>query len=85
MACSRPDISYSVGLLSMFMHEPRELAFLKRLLKYLKATQDLNLVYTKSTDKSIELTRFTDSEYAGHQDDRKSNSGYILKYGNCFV
>ena len=38
-----------------------------------------------STEKSIELTGFTESEYAGDQDDRKSNSGYIFKYGNCFV
>jgi hypothetical protein len=87
MTCTRPDISYSVGVLSRFMQEPRELhwRFLKRLLKYLKATQDLNLVYTKSTDKSIELTGFTDSEYAGDQDERKSTSGYIFKYGNCVV
>ena len=54
-------------------------------MKYLKATQDLNLVYTKSTDKSIELTGFTYSEYDGDQDDRKSTSGYIFKYGNCVV
>ena len=81
MTCTRPDISYSVGVLSRFMQEPRELhwRFLKRLFKYLKATQDLNLVYTKSWDKSIELTGFTDLEYAGDQDDRKSTSGYTFK------
>ncbi len=40
MTCSRPDISYSVSMLSRFMQQPRELhwRFLKRFLRYIKTT-----------------------------------------------
>ena len=50
MTCTRPDISYSVGILSRFMKESRELhwRFLKRLLKYVKTTKDYSLVFTKN-------------------------------------
>ena len=41
MTCTRPDISYSVGILSRYMQEPREfhLRFLKRLLKYVNSQE----------------------------------------------
>jgi hypothetical protein len=50
MTCSRPDISYSVGILSRYMQKPRELhwRYLKRLLRYIKTTIDFTLNYTKS-------------------------------------
>jgi hypothetical protein len=31
------------------------------------------------------LIGFTDSDYAGCIDDRKSSSGYAFKYGNCLI
>jgi hypothetical protein len=31
------------------------------------------------------LIGFTDSDYAGSIDDRKSSSGYAFKYGNCLI
>ena len=85
MTCSRPDISYSIGVLSRFMQEPRELHWrcLKRVLKYLKTTQDYSLVFSKSANK--DLTGFTDSDYAGCIEDRKSTSGYVFKYGECII
>jgi hypothetical protein len=87
MTCTRPDISYAVGLLARFMQEPRELHWrcVKRVLKYLNATQDYNLVFTKCKTSEINLTGFTDSDYAGCIEDRKSTSGYIFKYGECVV
>jgi hypothetical protein len=49
MTCTRPDISYSVSILSRYMQEPRELhwRFLKRLLKYIKTTRELSLTFQK--------------------------------------
>jgi hypothetical protein len=87
MTCTRPDISYAVGVLSRYMQEPRELHWrcLKRVLKYLKATQDYSLVYKNSKEKEIELSGFTDSDYAGSLEDRKSTSGFVFKYGKCVI
>ena len=69
------------------MQDPRELHWrcLKRILKYLKATQDYNLVLNKSESKEIELIGFTDSGYAGCLEDRKSTSGYLFMYGECVI
>ena len=87
MTCTRPDISYSVGILSRFMKEPRELhwRFLKRLLKYVKTTKDYSLVFTKNEGIKIDLIGYTGSDYAGDLEDRKSTSGYLFCYKGCLV
>ena len=48
MVSTRPDISYTVSILSRFMQEPRELHWrcVKRLLRYIKTTKDYCLIYT---------------------------------------
>ena len=87
MTCTRPDISYSVGLLSRFMQEPKELhwRFLKRLLRYLKTTRDYSLTYYKSNKENRKLIGYTDSDLASNFEDRKSTSGYLFKYGECLI
>jgi hypothetical protein len=84
MTCSRPDICYSVSILSRFMEKPRELhwRFVKRLLRYVMFTKNYSLVYSKNTPS---ITGYTDSDYASSIDDRKSISGYLFKYGECSV
>ena len=74
-------------MLIALMQEPRELHWrcLKRILKYLKATKEYNLIYSKITENEIKLVGFTDSDYAGSLDDRKSTSGYAFYYGKCLI
>jgi hypothetical protein len=55
----------------------------KRILRYLQGTQNFGIYYTKG-EKS-DLIGFTDSDYAGDQDDRKSTSGYVFMLGNGAV
>ena len=85
MTSTRPDISYTVGVLSRFMHEPRELhwRFLKRLLRYVKTTRDFSLVYTKNKEQN--LVGYTDSDFGSNVEDRKSTAGYCFMYGNCLI
>ena len=87
MTCTRPDISYSVGILSRFMQNPKELhwRYLKRVLRYVKTTKHYSLIYSKSHESKATLIGFTDSDYAGSIDDRKSTSGYAFKFGECLV
>jgi hypothetical protein len=84
MTCSRPDIWFSVSILSRFMEKPRELhwRFVKRLLRYVMFTKNYSLVYSKNTPS---ITGYTGSDYASSIDDRKSISGYLFKYGKCSV
>jgi hypothetical protein len=87
MVSTRPDISYTVSVLSRFMQEPRELHWrcVKRLLRYIKTTKDFCLIYSKKKVSKYELVGYSDADYAGSIDDRKSTSGYVFKLNNCII
>ncbi|CAL1397608.1 unnamed protein product [Linum trigynum] len=76
---TRPDIMYVVCLLSRFMESPmrQHLLAAKRVLRYLKGTSKFGLWYQKDSGED-NLIGYTDSDYAGDQDDRKSTSGYTF-------
>ena len=48
----------------------------KKVLRYLQGTKDLMLIYRQT--KTLEVVSFSDSNYAGCVDDKKSTSGYIF-------
>lgn len=74
---TRPDLAYVVSLLSRYMENPsvKHLQVAKRVLRYLKGTADFGILYKKGGVN--ELIAYTDSDYAGDIDDRKSTSGYF--------
>ncbi|KAI3788698.1 hypothetical protein L2E82_01471 [Cichorium intybus] len=76
---TRPDLSFPVGLLSRFMHNPTKQHFgaAKRVLRYVAGTKSFGLWYEQN--KEFVLKGYTDSDWAGSQDDKRSTSG------NCFV
>jgi hypothetical protein len=82
---TRPDISYAVQQVCLHMHDPREphLAALKRLLCYLRGTVDYELLLHRST--SSELVVYTDADWAGCPDTRRSTSGYAVFLGGNLV
>ena len=56
---------------------------MKWLLKYLKDTHNVGLVYKHKSD-SVKLKRFTDSDHAGDRDNRKFKSSYVFTLcGSC--
>ncbi|XP_021726639.1 uncharacterized protein LOC110693793 [Chenopodium quinoa] len=85
LTASRPDISFSVGLCARFQANPKEshLKAVKRILRYLKGTDDLSLFYPRSD--SFDLNCFTYANYAGDLVDRKSTSGMVQFLGPCLV
>ena len=48
----------------------------KKVLRYFQGTKDLMLTYRR-TD-TLEVVGFSDSDYAGRMDDKRSISGYIF-------
>lgn len=81
LTATRPDIMYSVSLISRYMENSTQMHLLaaKRILRYLQGTRDFGLFYKKG-EKS-DLLGFTNSDYAGDQDDRRSTSGYAFMFG----
>lgn len=88
MLCTRPDLSSCVNILSRYTNKNnRELwQCLKRVLRYLKGTIDLKLVYVRCDYDDI-LCGFVDSDWGGGDStDRKSTTGYLFKmFQNCSI
>ena len=82
LTAMRPDLMYSVCLISRFMERPTELHLqaAKRILRYLKGMAELGIAYKRTGEES--LVGFADSDYAGDTDDRKSTSGCVFMIGD---
>ncbi|GJZ85567.1 ribonuclease H-like domain-containing protein, partial [Tanacetum coccineum] len=79
---TRPDISYAVQQVCLFMHDPREPHFsaLKRILRYVRGSLDFGLqLYSSST---LSLISYSDADWAGCPTTRRSTSGYCVFFGN---
>ncbi len=75
---TRPDISFAVSNVAKYSSEPtrKHWTAVKRILRYLMGTATLGLMYTaRSPD---DLHGYSDSDWAGDLDDRKSTSGYMF-------
>ncbi|WVZ98359.1 LOW QUALITY PROTEIN: hypothetical protein U9M48_043815 [Paspalum notatum var. saurae] len=82
---TRPEITYAVQQVCLHMHDPWEphLTALKRLLRYLRGTVDYSLLLHRSS--SAELIVYTDADWAGCPDTRRSTSGYAVFLGGNLV
>ena len=71
VTASRPDVMFSVCMCARFQASPREshLKATKRVLRYLKHTQNVGLWYPKGA--RFELIGYLDSDYAGCKVERK--------------
>ena len=81
---TRPDIAFAVSTLAKFTSRPTEAHWtaVKHLLRYIAGTREFGLLFTMSD--SSDCTGFSDSDWAGDQDDRKSTSlGEGLTANRC--
>ncbi|GJY78729.1 ribonuclease H-like domain-containing protein [Tanacetum coccineum] len=79
---TRPDLSYAVQQVCLYMHDPRDPHFtaLKRILRYVRGTLDYGLqLHVSST---TQLTAYTDADWAGCPVTRRSTSGYCVFLGD---
>ena len=82
-----PDVMFVVGLISRYMENSTELHLQieKRVLRFLKWTLDFEIFYKKGG--SNELIAYTNSNYVGDLEDRKSTSGYVffVRFRSCIL
>ena len=74
---SRPDIAFAVGNAARYCSQPSQTHWsaVKRVLRYLKGTTDLGLLYQHA---NVNLVGYSDADWAGDTNDRKSTSGYVF-------
>ena len=77
MLCTRPDVSYALSVTSRYQADPGEghWVAVKNILKYLRRTKDMFLVYG---DGPLQVNGYTDASFQSDKDDYKSQSGYIF-------
>lgn len=82
---TRPDIAFSVGVISRFMQQPSKVHFgaAKRVLRYIAGTMDYGIWYSQVSN--FRLCGFTDSDYAGSLDDRRSISAHVFTLGSGVI
>ena len=73
MLCTRPDVSFALSMTSRYQQDPGEghWTAVKNILKYLRRTKDLFLVYG-GLDDELYVTGYTDASFQTDQDDQKS-------------
>ena len=69
--CTRPDIAYVVGMLSNPCME--YWGAIKKVMWYLQGTKNYKL-----TNKRSEVVRYSDFDFVGCSDSRKSTSRYVF-------
>jgi hypothetical protein len=84
MKSTRPDIRYAVGLVSRYQSNPGKTHWqaVKWIFRYLQMTKSMKLCFELD---ELEIKGFTDADFAGVTDDRKSISGYVFLLGGTTV
>jgi hypothetical protein len=82
---TRPDITYAVQQICLHMHDPREphLTAMKRILRHLQGTSDYGLLLHCSSGSDHVV--YTDADWAGCLDTRRSTSDYAVFLGDNLV
>ena len=87
MVCTRPDIAYAISIVSRYLANPGKNHWeaVKWILKYLKGTADVGLVYGRDQGKHVDVKGFVDADYAKDPDKGRSITGYVFMVHGCVV
>jgi hypothetical protein len=77
--CTRPDISYAVSQVAKYSSKPSYVHWeaVKRIFAYLKGTISFGISYFRGVKDGV-LLAFSDSDFTGDADDRRSTTGNIF-------
>ncbi|CAM8890666.1 unnamed protein product [Rhodiola kirilowii] len=81
LTLTRPDISFAVNKVCQYVSKPTDDHWeaVKRILRYVKGTIDTCLKFRRSS--LTRLSIFTDADWAGCSDDRRSTGGFAIFLG----
>nr|GEZ62787.1 retrotransposon protein, putative, Ty1-copia subclass [Tanacetum cinerariifolium] len=78
--CTRPDVAFAQNVTSQFQQNPGDLHWttVKNILKYLRNTKDMFLVYEGDLKREVNVSCYTDAGYPTDADDLKSQTRYVF-------
>nr|GFB72723.1 retrotransposon protein, putative, Ty1-copia subclass [Tanacetum cinerariifolium] len=79
--CTRPDVAFAQNITSRFQQNLGDINWtnVKNILKYLRNTKDMFLVYGGDHKRELRVSCYTDVGYLTDADDFKSQTGYSAK------
>ena len=79
MICTRRDIAFAVGVVSRYMSNPgkKHWEAMKGIMRYLNGTKRLCICFGRNRAC---VFGYTDADYAGDMDKRRSTSGYVFMF-----
>jgi hypothetical protein len=82
---TRPDLSYAINKGCQYLKAPTTIHWMivKHILRYIKGTISIGIKIRKSS--SCLLTAFSDIDWAGCLNDRKSTGGFALLFGSNLI
>ncbi|XP_042955114.1 uncharacterized mitochondrial protein AtMg00810-like [Carya illinoinensis] len=85
LSLTRPDISFSVNKVCQFMYSPKlpHWSAVKRILRYLKGTINYGVHF--SSQSPFILQAYSDADWAGCPDDRRSTGGFCTFLGTYLI
>jgi hypothetical protein len=85
LTLTRPNLAYAVQQVCLFMHAPTNSHFqlIKRILRYIRGTSHFGLQLHRVS--AHDLVAYSDADWAGCPDTRKSTSGFGVFLGNNLV
>ena len=86
LTITRPDISHVVNFVGQFLYSPTKDHFLivKRILRYVKGTLHFDLTFHSSVASGV-LVAYSNADWAGCPDTRRSTFGYSIYLGSDLV
>nr|GEU45882.1 retrotransposon protein, putative, Ty1-copia subclass [Tanacetum cinerariifolium] len=80
MRCTRHDVAFAQNITSQFQQNPGDLHWttVKNILKYLRITKDVFLVYGGDIKRELRVSCYTDAGYLTDADDLKSQTEYVF-------
>jgi histone deacetylase 1/2 len=85
LTLTRPDITFDVNKVCQFLHAPTttHLIAVKRILRYIRGTENVGLRIHRT--RSMIVSTFSDADWAGCVDDRRSTGGFAVFLGRNLI
>ena len=85
LTITRPDISFAVNRVCQYLQAPRDTHWsaVKRILRYIRFTLSYGL-HIRPNPSGI-ISAYSDADWAGSPDDRRSTGGYAVFFGSTLI